>query len=257
LTDLAPDRLALQDHIISLIDLSGVQTVLDIGCGHGCDLERIGRESRGIGRLVGIDSIEKRLAVARSSAGIDERFHFLTSDVSEGLPFADGEFDIVLSSNTLECLIDKDALIREVHRVLRPGGQVIFAHWDWDSQLIDGADKDLVRKIIHTFGDWKQPWMTDCDSWMGRRLWRVFNRSNLFTGQIHPYVLVNTEYAPGFTGHSFIKDFEYLVQQNMITQEDYDRFISDVRTLADNGEYFYSMNLYTYVGRRLAAPNGT
>jgi hypothetical protein len=44
---------------------------------------------------------------------------------------------------------------------------VVFAHFGWDTQVFDGEDKELVRKIVHCFGDWQQAWMNDSDAWMG------------------------------------------------------------------------------------------
>lgn len=246
MTELPPDLLAMRNYIYSLMDLEGVRTVLDVGCGKGYDLRRIGEMLGPDARLVGVDSSQKAIDAAKAEVQGDARFTLVTADISQGLPFGDGEFDLVFSRDVLECITDKDALIREVHRVLRPGGQVVFAHWDWDSQVIDGSDKDLVRKIIHTFGDWKQDWMTDCDSWMGRRLWRVFNRRGLFEGRVYPYVLTSTEIE-----RSTVRDFEALVRRDMISREEYDRFIGDIESLAAKGEYFQAMTAYIYVGRRL------
>lgn len=110
------------------------------------------------------------------------------------MPFEDETFDVVFSNNVLECITDKGKLLSEIARVLKPSGQVVCAHFDWDSQLIDGTDKALVRKIVQTFNDWQQGWMDDCDAWMGRRLWKTFNRSKLFNGEIQCHVLTNTKY---------------------------------------------------------------
>lgn len=251
MTEPASDMLAMRNYIYSLMDLEGVRAVLDLGCGKGYDLRRIGESLGPDARLVGMDASQKALDAAKAEVGDDPRFELLLADASRGLPFGDGEFDLIFSRDMLECIPDKDALVREVGRVLRPAGQIVFAHWDWDSQVIDGSDKDLVRKIVHTFGDWKQNWMTDCDSWMGRRLWRVFNRSGLFAGKVYPYVLTSTEFAPGYPGYSNIQDFQALVKRDMISREEYDRFIGDIESLAAEDEYFYAVTTYIYVGRKL------
>jgi len=244
----------MREYAYSLIDLDGVRSVLDLGCGKGYDLHRIGEMLGPDARLVGLDGSEEAIEAAKSEVGDDRRCELILADASRPLPFADGEFDLVYSRDMLECIPDKDALIREVHRVLRPGGQVVFVHWDWDSQVIDGTDKELVRRMIHTFGDWRQKWMADVDSWMGRRLWRTFARSGLFEGQVCPYVVTSTEFAPGHAGYGPINDMEALVRRGMVSHEDYDRFISDIRALAERGEYFYAATTYIYVGRRRDSP---
>lgn len=249
MSGIVPSALAMREYVYSLIDLEGVHSVLDLGCGKGYDLRRIGEMIGPDARLVGVDALEKNEAVWAELGG-DPRFELQVADVSKGVPFADGEFDLVYSRDMLECIPDKDALIREVHRVLRPGGQVVFVHWDWDSQAIDGPDKDLVRRMVHTFGDWQQKWMADVDSWMGRRLWRTFNRSGLFEGKVYPYVVTETEFAPGQRGYGTIEHFSALVRRGMISQEEFDRFLADIESLADRGEYFYAVTTYVYVGRR-------
>jgi len=241
----------LRDFICSLLDIPHAKSILDIGCGSGKDLRWFGQLASEDTALVGIDSSEKAISAALSQASDDKRFRFLTSDASERLPFEDETFDIVYSRNFLECVSDKDGIVREVHRVLRPGGQVAFSHWDWESQLFDGVDKPLVRRIVQTFADWQQAWMTDCDGWMGRRLWRVFNRSGLFAGKIHAQVLTSTEFAEGHAGYEEAKDFGALVRRGMIRQDEYERFINDLRQLAEEGEYFYSITMFTYVGRKV------
>lgn len=66
--------------------------------------------------------------------------------------------------------------MREAVRVLRRGGQLVVGHWDWDSQLFDGSDWALVRRLVHASADWQQAWMahagrgTSCDLPLHRRL---------------------------------------------------------------------------------------
>ena len=169
----------------------------------------------------------------------------------QGLPFADGAFDAVYSLNMLECVADKAALLAEMARVLRPGGAVVCAHWDWDTQTVDGADKALVRGIVQTFSDWQQGWMAASDGWMGRRLWPTFQRSGLFTGRIETYTLTNTVYAPGWVGYEQVASLRRAGPARPDSPDDYARFCDDLAAQAARGEYFYSITLYVYVGQKL------
>jgi ubiquinone/menaquinone biosynthesis C-methylase UbiE len=172
------------------------------------------------------------------------------ADASVALPFRSEQFDVVFSHNVLESITGKEALLNEVHRILRRWGQVLFAHFDWDSQLVNGIDKNLVRKILQAYADWKQAWMTDHDAWMGRRLWGTFQRNGLFEGDVYSYVLTNTKFEPGYYGTERIKEFQALVPAGFIDQQEYDAFYQGVEALARRGEYFYSITTYIYVGRR-------
>lgn len=240
---------AMRSFIQSLPDMNGVKAVLDIGCGSGGDLEQLSRKAAYPVRFVGIDTSPSQIDKAKAR-NLGERFEFVVADVSQGLPYADQSFDLVLSVNVLECIVDKERLLTEVHRVLKPGGQVVFAHFDWDSQLINGMDKALFRKVVQSYNDWQQDWMDACDGWMGRRLWGCFHKSGLFDGRIHAYVMTNTEHAESYYGYQRIQDFQALVRHGFITPEEHERFTTEVEQLAASGEYFYSITMYAYAGRR-------
>ncbi|MHB9133384.1 MAG: methyltransferase domain-containing protein [Armatimonadota bacterium] len=250
--EISPDKQQMREFIYSLLDLYHAEAILDIGCGSGGDLLQIGKRITKNVRLVGIDSMATGITEAKIRTGDDPRFEFIVADAAKGLKFPDETFDLVVSTNMLECVVDTDALLREVHRVLKPGGQVVFAHYDWDSQLFDGSDKALVRKIVQAYNDWQQAWMTDCDAWMGRRLWRTINRTGLFSGSVYTHVLINTEFSEPNYGYARAQDFQALVKRRLITRGEYDRFYSDLTDLAARGEYFYSITMYAYAGRKIA-----
>lgn len=244
------DTAPVRDFIHSLLQPQGASAILDLGCGRGGDLQRLGALAPAGARLVGVDASEAAVAEARGAAEGDPRFAFHVHDVAAGLPFGDASFDRVLSVNLLECIPDKQALLREVHRVLAPGGTVVFAHWDWDSQLIDGPDKELVRRIVHSFGDWKQAWMADSDAWMGRRLWRTFQESRLFDGRVHPVVHTSTRFEPGTYGHATVEGFRALVRRGLLSPDEYDAFRRAVEDLAAADQYFYAITMFVYAGRK-------
>jgi hypothetical protein len=83
---------------------------------------------------------------------------------------------------------------------------------------------------------------------MGRRLWRTFQESKLFTGRIETFVLTNTKFEEPFYGHMMIRDFESLVRRNMISEKDYKEFLDEVELLNSKDQFFYSITMYIYVG---------
>jgi ubiquinone/menaquinone biosynthesis C-methylase UbiE len=221
---------------------------LDLGCGQGYDLFRISQLVSEESCLFGIDSMESSINKANENYSRDPRLTFGHHNFSQEIPHDDNSFDLVISNNMLECVTDKQLLLREVHRVLKPGGQVIFAHFDWDSQLVDGENKALIRSITQTFNDWKQDWMSDIDSWMGRRLWRTFQESKLFTGRIETFVLTNTKFEEPYYGHMMVRDFASLVKRDMINERDYIELLNDIELLNQKDQFFYSITMYIYVG---------
>ena len=78
----------------------------------------------GAERAVGIDVLEERLVRARERAGDNPAISFLHA-ASEDLPFAEASFDGVLLNEVLEHVADEVQTLREIYRVLRPGGHFI------------------------------------------------------------------------------------------------------------------------------------
>lgn len=223
---------------------------MDLGCGRGTDLIAIGSNKSLPLKLVGVDASFEGIQAARAATRGDARYTFHVNDISEPLPFPDESFDCVFSINTLECITDKSALLSEVHRILRPGGSVVFAHFDWDSQMFDGEDKAVVRKIVHAFGDWQQAWMTDCDSWMGRRLWSTIQNTRLFEGRMHSAVLMETTFQSGDYGFEQAKAFSALVRRGKIEADEYREFVSGLKRRAEQGGYLYAITMFVYAGSR-------
>jgi ubiquinone/menaquinone biosynthesis C-methylase UbiE len=106
-------------------------------------------------RFIGLDVSPNAVAAAGEAARVtgDVRLAFEVADLSARLPFADASVDLVFSQNVVECLGDRDVFVAEVARILRPGGVTVVVHWDFDSQVFDGTDKDLVRRLVHAFAD--------------------------------------------------------------------------------------------------------
>lgn len=101
------------------------EAVLDLGCGTGFDAFVAARLVGAAGRVVGIDLSPEMLAVAKAGqaeAGFPQ-VEFREAAV-EVLPFADRSFDIALSNGVLNLVPDKPAALREIFRVLRPGGRL-------------------------------------------------------------------------------------------------------------------------------------
>ena len=108
--------------------------VLDLGCGRGgCVLwmaEATGADA------VGVDIAESAIATATDSAralGLDDRARFVVGSF-ESVPAPDDSFDAVMSIDAFLFAPDKRAAIREIARVLRPGGCLVFTSWDFRSQ---------------------------------------------------------------------------------------------------------------------------
>jgi len=97
--------------------------VLDAGCGPGVYAEWL--LERGA-EVVGVDATPRMLELFRARTGGRAAAHL--HDLAQPLDFlADGSFDVVLSALALDYLPDWTPVFREFHRVLRPGGTLVFS----------------------------------------------------------------------------------------------------------------------------------
>lgn len=100
--------------------------VLDVACGTGCLTREIRARVGARGSVVGLDINEGMLDVARRTVPeVDWR-----QGAAESLPFEDDSFDAVVCQFALMFFTDRRAAIREMLRVLRPGGRLAVAVWD-------------------------------------------------------------------------------------------------------------------------------
>ena len=104
--------------------------VLDLACGTGL-MARLASPLVGAGgAITGIDGLESMLSVARRlPAPPGARIEWLHGDAAR-LPAAGAMFDIVLCHEALQFFPDRGAALREVRRVLKPGGRLAFGMWN-------------------------------------------------------------------------------------------------------------------------------
>ncbi|MFZ5927013.1 MAG: arsenite methyltransferase [Acidobacteriota bacterium] len=111
-----------------MAELRPGETVLDLGSGGGIDVLLSARRVGPEGRAYGLDMTDEMLALARENqrkAGI-QNAEFLKGEI-ENIPLPDAAVDVVISNCVINLSADKDRVLREVYRVLKPGGRFAVA----------------------------------------------------------------------------------------------------------------------------------
>ena len=108
----------------ALIDLHPGQTVLDLGSGGGIDVLLSARRVGPSGRAIGLDMTDEMLALARKNAAEASvaNVEFVKGEM-EDMPLPDNTVDVIISNCVVNLSPDKDAVLRESFRVLKPGGR--------------------------------------------------------------------------------------------------------------------------------------
>src|SRR5208282_2628598 len=108
----------------ALIHLMPGQTVLDLGSGGGIDVLLSAQRVGPTGKAYGLDMTDEMLALARENqrkAGV-QNVEFLKGEI-ENIPLAENTVDVIISNCVINLSADKDRVLREAFRVLRPGGR--------------------------------------------------------------------------------------------------------------------------------------
>jgi arsenite methyltransferase len=113
---------------VAVAELHEGETVLDLGSGRGLDVIQSAKRVGPTGTAYGLDMTDEMLEVARRNA--DEagvRNAVFLKGLIEAVPLPDNSLDVVISNCVVNLSTDKPAVLREVARVLRPGGRVGIA----------------------------------------------------------------------------------------------------------------------------------
>ena len=140
--------------------------VLDLGCGPGLYAEEL--TTRGA-RVLGVDSSSRMVQLAQERLGSTAQFK--VHDLNEELYWlADASFDLAIMALVIHHLVDRNRVLREAHRVLRPRGRLVVSthHPTSDWYRLGGSyfDTERVQEVWHDklgVEYWRQPLQTTCD----------------------------------------------------------------------------------------------
>ena len=132
----------------SLAQLIPGETVLDLGSGGGIDVLLSARRVAPTGKAYGLDMTDEMLALARENqrkAGI-ENVEFLKGEI-ENIPLPDNSVDVIISNCVINLSGDKDRVLSEAFRVLKPGGRLAVSDVVTRGEVPDGMRRDMLLWI--------------------------------------------------------------------------------------------------------------
>ncbi|AKG42304.1 type 11 methyltransferase [Streptomyces xiamenensis] len=164
-SDFATAGQRLTDLLIGRLGAGPGDEVLDLGCGTGGPGVRLARATGARVTGVSISAGDVALAGARAEAeGVAGQVRFELADAME-LPYRDASFDAVLAFESIVHLPDRGRALREIARVLRPGGRLVLT--DLVERGAQEEDEHKRRAVAEMLAIWRAAPMTRAEDYPG------------------------------------------------------------------------------------------
>ncbi len=257
----ARSRINIQDVHERLADLvlgGPADEVVDLGAGQGGTLVEVARRSPR-SRLTAVDLAADALAALSTRL---PQARALRHDLAQPLPLEDGSVDVVLSYNTLECLLDPPALLTDIARVLAPGGRAVLGHTDFETIVVTTADRDLTRRVLRTYAELPVLYrhMAAADAQMGRRLPGLVRRSPLQLDSVRAHTTVVPSLSEATTAR--LAEVAASVRRSAgrglghVTLAELEEWTGQLQVAEAGGDFLFSETAYLVTANRASVAIG-
>lgn len=215
------------------------ETALDLGSGTGTEVVELAALVGESGRAIGIDPNPSMLTVARERAA-DMKAEFIEGSAYD-LPLPDASVDAVRCERVYQHLDDPAKATAEIARVLRPGGRVVLIDSDWSTAIFHPGDPEVVTAL-------QQRMATNSPNRnSGRQLRGRLVDAGLVIDDIGSEAVI---WEPESILPMFTAVTERGVADGLITADQRDRVLADVRRAAETGDYHFSVTMFAVVAHK-------
>jgi ubiquinone/menaquinone biosynthesis C-methylase UbiE len=242
----AVDQQQVNAALVDVLAPAPGERLFEAGCGSGLLCRQVAPAIAPNGRVTGLDISPGLTRIAQKiagEAGLANRIQWC-SGKAEALPFPDACFDKALAARLLLHVSDPENILKEMRRVLRPGGKLVAMDWDFDTVVVDYENRDLTRRILH----WR------CDhyggnNWSGRQLWKQLVASGFSALKMVPVVSVASREQDSLT-LSLIRAAQLTRDGGAITPDEHDSWVGELKSGMADGHYFASIVYFIVSGLR-------
>jgi ubiquinone/menaquinone biosynthesis C-methylase UbiE len=236
--DKTPAIRAMRLETAQRMGLGAGQKVLDVGCGIG-GASFLFADVVGPGGFVGaVDVSTDLVGVASRRAGNRTELEFRVGDALS-IPYPDHTFDFAYSERVFLYLPDRLAALREMQRVVRPGGRICLVDVDFDCIALYSASPDVTRKMLSIVA----AALPNRNS--GRELPFLAKQSGLRDIRIDTWGITTThEFLLRVASGALSK----AVDEGVITRFELDRWLAEQASLDASGDFFQAWLFLSCIG---------
>jgi len=241
-----PRFAAMTDEYLTAIGIDSAATVVDLGCGSGVVARTIAHRPRFAGRVTGIDRSPYLTAVAADFArreGVDRVVEFRTGD-SHALALPDAAFDAVVAHTLLSHVEDPRAVMKEIARLLKPGGKAAIFDGDYASLTYAGGDPITAKAMDETIVN-----ALTTNPRVMREMPKLLRDGGLTLVKSFSHVIADIGkadfFAPGIQAL-----LRLLPSAGATTESEARDWVAAMTKRSDEGTYFGAANFYSYVATR-------
>lgn len=239
------DQVRVNMSVVEALAPQAGERILEVGSGTGEICRLLAPRLAPDGWAAGLDSSLEFSIIANSlasSSGMGLHICHLVGN-AESLPMRSKIFDAASAVRLLLHVRDPEIVVGEMRRLVRPGGRIVLADWDFETVTVDHADRELTRRILN--------WRTDRQSgnnWSGRQLYRLACSAGLNHIEVDALVTIALDQEPALT-HSLFRAAEAALNAGQISFEEYDSWVSELKERLEAGRFFASIVYFILKGR--------
>lgn len=241
---LTPDLVRQREATLERLALAAGERVLDVGCGPGLLAQSAAAVVGPQGEVFGVDLSANMVALAKRRCAHLPWTDFHVAD-AVALPCAAEHFDAVTCTQVLEYVPEVERALDELKRVLRPGGRLLLVDTDWESCVWASGDAARMRRMLAA-------WDSHCaQPQLPRVLGPMLARHGFRVEKVEAVAIVNMMDARNTYSEGMMALIaEHAVRSGSVEEFDARAWLDDLRTRADRGETFFSLDRHLFLATR-------